>query len=61
LVLFSNKSKRKPDPVGSSNVLIQAILEMKQCNPRFGCRRIAMQISNMFGLDIDNDVVWRAF
>ena len=57
--LFSSKSKRKPGPAGPSKELIQVILEMKQRNPRFGCRRIAMQISNMFGLDIDKDVVWR--
>jgi len=57
--LFSNKSKRKPGPTGPSKELIQAIIEMKQRNPHFGCRRIAMQISSMFGLDIDKDVVWR--
>jgi transposase InsO family protein len=32
---------------------------MKKRNPRFGCRRIAMQISNTFGVDIDHNVVWR--
>ncbi len=57
--LFSNKSKRNPGPVGPSQDLINAILEMKNRNPRFGCRRIAMQISNMFGVDINKDVVWR--
>ena len=57
--LFSNKSKRKPGPVGPSQDLINAILEMKHRNHRFGCRRIAMQINNMFGVDINKDVVWR--
>lgn len=57
-VLFLNKSKREPGPIGPSKELIQAIVEMKQRNPRFGCRRIAMQISNMFGLDINKDIVW---
>ena len=57
--LFSNKSKRKPGPAGPSHELINAILEMKKRNPRFGCRRIAMQISNMFCVDINKDVVWR--
>jgi len=57
--LFSNKSRRKPGPPGPSRELIQAILEMKKRNLRFGCRRIAMQISNTFGLDINKDVVWR--
>jgi len=49
--LFSNKSKRKPGPAGPSQELINAILEMKKRNPCFGCRRIAMQISNMFGVN----------
>jgi len=57
--LFSNKSKRKPGPPGPSQELIDAILEMKKRNPLFGCRRIAMQISNTFGVEIDKDVVWR--
>ncbi len=57
--LFSNKSKQKPGPTGPSQEIISAILEMKKQNPRFGCRRIAMQISNMFGIDINKDVVWR--
>ena len=57
--LFSNKSKRKPGPSGPSQELINAILDMKKHNPRFGCRRIAMQIGNMFGVDINKDVVWR--
>ena len=33
---------------------------MKQRNPRFGCRRIAMQVSIAFGFEIDKDVVRRA-
>jgi putative transposase len=57
--LFSTKSNRKPGPIGPSQELIQAILEMKQRNPRFGCRRIAMQINNIFGFSINKDVVWR--
>ena len=58
-LLFSNKSRRKPGPAGPSQALINAILEMKKRNPRFGCRRIAMQISNQFGATINKDVVWR--
>jgi len=58
-VLFSNKSKRKPGPPGPSQALINAIVEIKKRNPFFGCRRIAMQISNTFGVEIDKDVVWR--
>jgi len=57
--LFSNKSKCKPGPPGPSQELINTILEMNQRNPRFGCRRIAMQMNNVFGVNINKDVVWR--
>jgi putative transposase len=57
--LFSNKSKRKPGPRGPSQELIQAVIAMKHRNPRFGCRRIAMQINNIFGLNTNKDIVWR--
>ena len=57
--LFSNKSKRKPGPAGPSQEIINLVITMKRNNPRFGCRRIAMQISKMFGLDINKDVVFR--
>ena len=52
-------SKRKPGPKGPSPELIQAIVEMKQHNPRFGCPRIAQQINNAFGTHIDKDAVRR--
>jgi transposase InsO family protein len=32
---------------------------MKRRNPRFGCVRIAQQVSHVFGVDIDKDVVRR--
>jgi putative transposase len=32
---------------------------MKQRNPSYGYRRIAMQISNAFGIPIDKDIVRR--
>ena len=52
-------SKRKPGPKGPSQALIQAVVEMKQRNPRFGCPRIAQQINKAFGTNIDKDVVRR--
>lgn len=58
-LLFSNKNPKKPGPQGPSEALIDAIVEMKKRNPRYGCRRIAMQISIAFGLDIDKDIVRR--
>ncbi len=58
-LLFSAKSMKKSGPKGPSKELIQLILEMKKRNPRFGCMRIAMQIKNAFGIEINKDVVRR--
>ena len=58
-LLYSSGSKGKPGPKGPSRALIQAIVEMKQRNPRFGCRRIAQKIAKAFGIDIGKDVVRR--
>jgi hypothetical protein len=57
--LFSSKTRRRPGPKGPSKELIAAILEIKRLNPRFGCPRIAQQISHAFGFKIDKDVVRR--
>jgi putative transposase len=42
-----------------SPALVDVIVEMKQRNPRYGCPRIAQQISRAFGVEIDKDVVRR--
>ena len=39
--LFSGHAKRKPGPKGPSQAVIDAIVEMKERNPGFGCPRIA--------------------
>jgi putative transposase len=57
--LFSSSRKGKPGPKGPSPELIQAIVELKRRNPRFGCPRIAQQINKAFGTEIDKDVVRR--
>ena len=57
--LFTPKRRGKPGPKGPSPELIAAIVEMKRRNPRFGCRRIAQQISYTFGVELDKDVVRR--
>jgi len=58
--LFSSTScPRKPGPKGPDQALIQAIVELKSRNPRFGCPRIALIISRTFGIDIDKNVVSR--
>ncbi len=47
--LFSPQRRDKPGPKGPSKELIQAIVEMKRRNPRYGCPRIAQQLSKAFG------------
>jgi putative transposase len=59
-LLFSSPApRRKPGPKGPSPALIAAIVEMKRRNPKFGYLRIAQQISFVFGVDLDKDVVRR--
>jgi len=58
-LLFSSRKKGRPGPKGPSQELIQAIIEMKRRNPRYGCPLIAGQISKVFGIDIDKDIVRR--
>ena len=59
-LLFSSTAKRrKPGPKGPSPEVIAAIVELKRRNPKFGCVRIAQQISHAFGIEIDKDVVRR--
>jgi hypothetical protein len=55
--LFSSHGKRKPGPKGPNSDLIKAIVEIKQRNPRFGCPRIALIITNTFGIEINKNVV----
>lgn len=57
--LFSAKSKPKPGPKGPSQELIDAIVEMKRRNPRFGTPRIAQQINLIFGTNLNKDIVRR--
>jgi putative transposase len=58
-LLFSPKRRRKPGPKGPSQELVEAIIEMKQRNPSWGCPRIAQQIALAFDIQIDKDVVRR--
>ena len=58
-MLFSPNHNRKPGPKGPSAELVHAVVEMKQRNPRWGCPRIAEQITLAFNLAIDKDVVRR--
>ena len=56
-LLFSSKRRDSPGPMGPSNELIKAVVEMKDRNPYWGCPRIAQQIALAFGIQIDKDVV----
>ena len=58
-LLYSPRGGRKPGPKGPSKEIIQAIVEMKQRNPRYGCPRIAQQINLALGLELDKDIVRR--
>ncbi len=44
-LLYSSLKKGKPGPKGPSQELNLAIIEMKRRNPRYGCPKIAEQIS----------------
>ena len=46
--LFSPK-RRRTGPQGPSKALVDAIVDMKRRNPRWGCPRIAQQIALAFG------------
>ncbi len=58
-LLFTPKNRGKPGPKGPSPELISAIVEMKRRNPNFGYQRIADQMSLIFDIEIDKDVVRR--
>src|SRR5271167_2575996 len=58
-LLYSPRKCRRPGPKGPSKELIYAVVEMKRRNPRFGCRKIAEQVSRAFAIEINKDVVRR--
>jgi putative transposase len=58
-LLFSSRHRDKPGPKGPSVELVRAIVEIKQRNPRYGCPRIALLVSTVFGVSVDKDVVRR--
>ena len=53
-LLFSPK-RRRTGPKGPPKDLVDAIVDMKRRNPRWGCPRIAQQIALAFAVDIDKD------
>lgn len=57
--LFGSVCKNKPGPKGPRDELVKLVLEIKKRNPSYGCPRIALLISNRFGIHINKDVVRR--
>lgn len=49
-LLYTSSKTGKPGPKGPLQALIEAIVELKRRNPRFGCPRIAQQINFAFGV-----------
>jgi putative transposase len=58
-LLYSPRKRPRSGPKGTSRELIGAVIEIKRRNPRFGCRKIAEQISRAFAVEINKDVVRR--
>ncbi|MHB8623625.1 MAG: helix-turn-helix domain-containing protein [Sulfuricaulis sp.] len=58
-LLFSSRRHGKSGPLGPSAELIAAIVAIKQRNPRFGCPRITLLISNVLAVPVDKDVIRR--
>lgn len=56
-LLYSPRGGKNPGPKGPSMEVINAIVSMKQRNPRYGCPRIAQQTNLAFGLELDKDGV----
>jgi len=51
---MNSRSTRAPGP---SAELIRAIVEIKQRNPGYGCPKVALLITTVFGVPINKDVV----
>jgi putative transposase len=58
-LLYSAKRPRKPGPKGPDPELIKLVVEMKHRNPRMGYDRIAMQVYQVFGIEVEKHVVRR--
>ena len=59
-LLFSSTAHRaKPGPKGPCLELIAAIIALRSRNPRFRCVRIAQELADAFGIEINKDVVRR--
>jgi putative transposase len=57
--LYSAKSPGKPGPKGPDPELIRLVVDIKHRNPRMGYDRIAMQVLQAFGVEVDKHVIRR--
>lgn len=57
--LYSAKSPGKPGPKGPDQELIRLVVDFKHRNPRMGYDRIAMQVLQAFGIEVDKHVIRR--
>lgn len=58
-IRLGRRAQKQPGPKGHSRELINAIVELKQRNPRYGCPRIAETITLTFGILVNKDIVRR--
>jgi len=58
-LLYSSNGNKKPGRKAPTQKMIDLIIEIKQRNPRYGYRRIAMQIYQSFGITISCFAVGR--
>ncbi len=57
--MYSNKTRGKPGPKALPKEIVKIIIEMKQRNPPFGCRKIAQMVNFYFDLNICHNQVYR--
>jgi putative transposase len=57
--IFSNRKTRKPGPKGPSTGLIKLIVDIKTKNPRYGCPKIALLVSKILDVSVDEHLVRR--
>jgi len=57
--LYSNKTSKKPGRKSPDQALIELVVKIKKGNPMMGYGRIAMQVSETFGMTISRFAVGR--
>src|SRR5713101_3112884 len=58
-LLFSSQRRGRPGSKGPNKELLEAVVQMKQRNPTWGCPRIAQQIALAFEIPSEKEVVRR--